>query len=481
MTQSITKRSRSKSRQSKAQRNIETQKLDNKLEQHLSLELINFSNLEAIHKTVKEVLWKVGAIFEHPPTRTNLIQNHGCREGDGGYIHIPPDLIDQVISTTPSHIKLYDLEGRERVDTSSKISSFCPGHNCVRILDFRTDELRPCHLDDIRETARLCEQLANIDMVFSLGYPSEILPEDEVTETVRAMYENCTKPAALLAHDEFIQERMMNVVADITGGWNRIADKPVSIELMGPVSPLTLPAELCVRLINCARWRAPVVCYPATFPGMSSPISIAGAIVQSSVEALAGILILQLEEPGAPVISGSAILPMDLRQANLAYGSPEYMLAGLGASDYFRHIGIPSWIGAGCSDSHQFDAQAAAEVGANLMVSALAKTPFVHNLGFLSGGRTGSLEILTLCDELIGWISKMANGISVNNETLALVVIQRAVPENDFLTDPHTQARFLTENWYPNLSERSDAEAWLESGGLDMQARIKQKIRDILD
>ena len=481
MTQSITKRSRSKSRQSKAQRNIETQKLDNKLEQHLSLELINFSDLEAIHKTVKEVLWKVGAIFEHPPTRTNLIQNHGCREGDGGYIHIPPDLIDQVISTTPSHIKLYDLEGRERVDTSSKISSFCPGHNCVRILDFRTDELRPCHLDDIRETARLCEQLANIDMVCSLGYPSEIPPEDEVTETVRAMYENCTKPAALLAHDEFIQERMMNVVADITGGWNRIADKPVSIELMGPVSPLTLPAELCVRLINCARWRAPVVCYPATFPGMSSPISIAGAIVQSSAEALAGILVHQLEEPGAPVISGSAILPMDLRQANLAYGSPEYMLAGLGASDYFRHIGIPSWIGAGCSDYHQFDAQAAAEVGANLMVSALAKTPFVHNLGFLSGGRTGSLEILTLCDELIGWISKMANGISVNSETLALEVIQRAVPENDFLTDPHTQARFLTENWYPNLSERSDAEAWLESGGLDMQARIKQKIRDILD
>ena len=481
MTQSITKRSRSKSRQSKAQRNIEAQKLDNKLEQHLSLELINFSNLEAIHKTVKEVLWKVGAIFEHPPTRTNLIQNHGCREGDGGYIHIPPDLIDQVISTTPSHIKLYDLEGRERVDTSSKISSFCPGHNCVRILDFRTDELRPCHLDDIRETARLCEQLANIDMVCSLGYPSEIPPEDEVTETVRAMYENCTKPAALLARDEFIQERMMNVVADITGGWNRIADKPVSIELMGPVSPLTLPAELCVRLINCARWRAPVVCYPATFPGMSSPISIAGAIVQSSAEALAGILIHQLEEPGAPVISGSAILPMDLRQANLAYGSPEYMLAGLGASDYFRHIGIPSWIGAGCSDSHQFDAQAAAEVGANLMVSTLAKTPFVHNLGFLSGGRTGSLEILTLCDELIGWISKMANGISVNSETLALEVIQRAVPENDFLTDPHTQARFLTENWYPNLSERSDAEAWLESGGLDMQARIKQKIRDILD
>lgn len=273
----------------------------------------------------------------------------------------------------------------------------------------------------------------------------------------------------------------MTLIAGMTGGWNRLADKPVSIELMGPISPLKLPEELCLRLINCARWRTPVVCYPATFPGMSSPISTAGAIAQSSAEAIAGIVIHQLTEPGAPVLSGSAILPMDLRQANLAYGSPEYMLAGLGASDYFRSIGIPSWVGAGCSDSHQFDAQAAAEAGANLTIAAMAKTPFVHNLGFLSGGRTGSLELLTLCDEMIGWSTKMSTGVEVSPETLAVEVMERAIPGNDFLTDPHTQARFLTENWYPNLSDRSDAEAWMESGAQDMKARVKQKIRDMLN
>lgn len=272
----------------------------------------------------------------------------------------------------------------------------------------------------------------------------------------------------------------MQVIADRVGGWNRIAEKPVSIELMGPISPLKLPGELCQRLINCARWRTPVVCYPATFPGMSSPISTAGAIAQSSAEAIVGIVIHQLTEPGAPVLSGSAILPMDLRQANLAYGSPEYMQAGLGASDYFRYVGIPSWIGAGCSDSHQFDAQAAAETGANLAIAALAKTPFVHNLGFLSGGRTGSLELLTLCDEMVGWVTKMSTGVEVTAETLAVEVMERAIPGNDFLTDSHTQDRYLTENWYPNLCERSDAEAWMESGGKDMQGRIKDRLHDLL-
>ena len=471
---------RSKSRQEKAQRKASASNQVGKLAQKVSLELVNNEDAALIHEAVTTILWELGIIVEHQPTRDLLVKQYACRQGSDDYIRLPPDLVNRAISTVPDKVVLYDLNGNLRVDTSSKISSFCPGHNCVRILDFRSGELRPCSLEDIRETAKLCEQLPNIDMVCSLGYPSEVPPEDEVVETVRAMYENCSKPAALLAHDENIQERMMTLIADMAGGWNRLAEKPVSIELMGPISPLKLPEDLCKRLINCARWRTPVVCYPATFPGMSCPITTAGAIAQSSAEAIAGIVIHQLTEPGAPVLSGSAILPMDLRQANLAYGSPEYMLAGLGASDYFRSIGIPSWVGAGCSDSHQFDAQAAAEAGANLSIAAMAKTPFVHNLGFLSGGRTGSLKLLTLCDEMIGWVTKMAAGVDVNADTIATEVIKRAAPDNEFLTDLHTQERFLTENWYPNLSERSDADAWMEAGGLDMEARVDQRLREIL-
>ncbi len=470
----------STARRQKTRRQHELRRKSSKLSRALELELIDASGAQQIHEAVKTILWKVGILVEHLPTRRHLLRAHQCVAGDNDYIRLPPDLVDRAITTVPRRIRLYDREGNLSVDTSSRDTSYCPGHNCVRVLDFRTGQLRPCTLADVRETARLCEQLPNIDMMCSLGYPSEIPPEDEVVETTKAMYDNCSKPAALLAHDDQIQQRMMDAVAERVGGWNRLADKPISIELMGPVSPLQLPAELCARLINCAHWRVPVVCYPATFPGMSSPISMAGAIAQSSAEAIAGIVIHQLTEPGAPVLTGSAVLPMDLRQANLAYGSPEYMLMGLGASDYFRSIGVPSWVGAGCSDSHQFDAQAAAETGANLTVAAMAKTPFVHNLGFLSGGRTGSLEMLTLCDELIGWTSKMAHGVAVDVESLAVDVVQRAAPANEFLTDPHTQERYLTENWFPNLFERSDAEAWVESGSQDMQQRVRHRIMDLL-
>lgn len=472
---------RSTARLQKARRQAESLQQSTKRIQNLSLQLVDSIAADLIHDAVKAILWNVGVVIEHLPTRRTLVREHGCVESDNDFIRLPEDLVEKSIASVPNRVRLYDLNGNLRVDTDSKVSSYCPGHNCVRILDFRSGELRPCQLEDIREIARVCDQLPNMDMVCSLGYPSDIPPEDEVVETTRAMYENCSKPAALLAHDDEIQLRMMTYIAEQAGGWNQLADKPVSLELMGPISPLRLPDELCTRIINCARWRTPLVCYPATFPGMSCPISMAGAIAQSSAEAIAGIVVHQVTEPGAPILSGSAILPMDLRQANLAYGSPEYMLSGLGASEYFRHVGIPSWIGAGCSDSHQFDAQAAAEAGANLAIAAMAKTSFVHNLGFLSGGRTGSLEMLVLCDEMIGWSSKMANGFEVDSETLAVEVVQRAAATNDFLTDLHTRDRYLTENWYPNLCERSDAEAWMESGSQDMQQRIRQRLAEMVE
>jgi trimethylamine--corrinoid protein Co-methyltransferase len=74
----------------------------------------------------------------------------------------------------------------------------------------------------------------------------------------------------------------------------------------------------------------------------------------------------------------------------------------------------------------------------------------------------------------------MAAGVEVNAETLAVEVVRRAAPNNEFLTDIHTQQRFLTENWYPVLCERSDANAWLEAGGRDMKARVKQRLREML-
>ena len=435
----------------------------------------------AIHDGALRILDEVGVIVDDEETRRDLLENRGCRQDEDGYVRIPPARVEAALQTVPRSVELYNREGERVVDTAADRPAYCAGHNCVNILDHRTGELRPGVLNDLANTARVCEALPHLDVACSLGYPTDVEAEAEAVTSVTAMMDNTVKPIAFTAHDEIKAEAIWQAMADRVGDWRALGDKPCGLDLTGPVSPLRLGDELCRRLQLAARGRFPVVCYPAIFPGMAGPITLAGVLAQSAAESLAGIVVHQIANPGAPVMAGSSVLPMDMKTATIAYGGPEYMLANLGGTDYYNAIGVPSWIGAGCSDSHAVDAQAASEVGANLALAGLAGTAFVHNLGFLSSGRTGSLEMLVLCDELAGWASRFANGIEVNEDTIGVEVVKRAAKDNTFLTDEHTTARYMTENWFPPMSERSDSAAWQTGGARTMQDKIRDRLRGILD
>jgi trimethylamine--corrinoid protein Co-methyltransferase len=209
-------------------------------------------------------------------------------------------------------------------------------------------------------------------------------------------------------------------------------------------------------------------------------VTLEGALTQSTAEILAGLMVHQLAGPGSPVLTGSSILPMDLRSGALAYGSPDYVLACLAAVDLFGELGIPSWTGAGCSDAHTVDAQAAAEAGMNLHLAVLSGTSLVHNLGYLSGGKTGSLEMLVLCDELAGSARRLAAGLALDDERLAVAVSARATPDNSFLTDEHTLAHMRSALWASSLLRRTSPEDWTREGSPSLQDRLRARLFELL-
>lgn len=441
---------------------------------------LNDDDIGQIHDAVKLILWEIGVAVADRDIRDNLIATHKCRDAGDGQLQFPPELVERALSSVPGNMTLYDRNGNLAVDTDDGIPRFSPGVNCVNVLDHTTGTHRSCGLQDIRNAGRVCEALQNIDVAMSLGYPADVDPEIEALESARALTETTRKPIGFTGHDEVKVEAIWSHLAEIAGGWDALAEKPCGLDLTGPLSPLRIGEETCRRLKFAAERYLPVVCYPALFPGMSGPITLAGSIAQSSAEALAGVVIHQTARPGAPIMSGTAILPMDMRQADLAYGSPEYALAGLGASEYFNAVGLPNWVAAGCSDSHEPDQQAAAEAGMNMALAALAGTSFIHNLGYLSAGRTGSLEMLVMCDELAGMVSKMARGIEVNRDTLAIDVIRRAAPDNSFVSDKHTFDRYLDEMWMPGLFRRSNLEAWQGGDQTSFRESLKSRVSEIL-
>ncbi|MCP4332835.1 MAG: hypothetical protein GY785_09285, partial [Gammaproteobacteria bacterium] len=443
------------------------------------LSVIDNTGCGAIFEGSLRVLWETGMLVDDTEA-SRILLKAGCRDIEGR-IHYPPELVKRALETVPRKIDFYSQDGTLALSTDEEIPRFGAAVNCVQVLDPVTDEYRPCLLDDIRNHGRLQEMLTHIDFAASLGYPSDVPAENEALESARALLETTRKPIFFTGHDEHGVHKIWQEMAQAVGGMGNLADKPIGLDLIGPVSPLKLGAEGCQRLIMAARLMLPVVCYPAIFPGMACPLTLAGAITQASAESLAGIVLSQLVQPGAPVMSGSSVMPMDMRRADMAIGSPEYTLAGLGAADLFAHIGIPSWLGSGCTDAHEIGPQALAEASASLQATSMACTSLTHNLGLLSSGRTGSMEMLVACDELAAMATRFARGIEVTSQAIAVDVIKRAAPANSFLTDPHTLARYQTEMWIPGIFQRGSLEEWQLDGEQSLRARLKDKTLSLLN
>lgn len=445
-----------------------------------SYRLLEEHEIRQIHQAALRILSETGLLIEDAQTRSELLRA-GCRTGEAGTLRFPAQMVARALVSVPPRLRLYDRDGRAAVDTNDPTPRFCPGVNCVDFLDVDTGTHRPCTLADIGDAARLCERLPHLDMAGSLGNPSDVEPRRQALETVRTLTAHSRKPFPFLAHDEAEAEGIWDYLAELAGGENALRDKPFAMDLTGPTSPLRIGAEACRRLRLAARRGVPVVCYPALMPGVNGPVTLAGALAQSTAEILAGIAIHQTACPGAPVISGSAVVPFDMHTVRLAYGAPEYILACLAAAEILRYLGIPSWVGAGCTDAHVVDAQAGAEAGANMLAAALSGTSLVHNLGYLSSGKTGSLEMLMLCDELAGLVRRVATAIQVTEETLAVGLVHRAARTGRFLTElRHTATHLKRESWRPGLFQRLALDRWQQEGAPSVESRIRARVRDLL-
>jgi trimethylamine--corrinoid protein Co-methyltransferase len=451
-----------------------------KLDSKLRLRVLNVDDSRQIHQATLRILNGIGILVTDEDTRKRL-KNHGCREGNDGYILFNKEVIRHALATVPPRMILYNRNNEIAIDTDAALPQFTSGVNCINILDYKTGVHRPCILEDVRKSTRVCDRLKHIDLVGSLGTPHDIPVQEEALITVQTMLELTVKPVMFTAHDNAESNEIWTYCADIAGGLELLAEKPFALELNGPISPLTMDKELCQRLQYAARRSLPVVCFPGLMPGATGPVTLAGALAQSFAETLACIVLHQLEAPGAPIMSGSTVLPMDMHTGSLAYAGPEYSLTCLAAADYFEDIGIPSWVGAGHSDAHIVDSRAAGELGLNILAAVLAGTPLIHNLGYLSSGKTASLEMLVLGDELAGMASRIATGVEVDQETLALDVIKRSAKTESFLADDHTLRHVRSAAWIPSLWSRIDLTSWLDTGAPSIQSRIHEKLKELLD
>ncbi|KUO50989.1 MAG: hypothetical protein APF76_17735 [Desulfitibacter sp. BRH_c19] len=98
----------------------------------------------------------------------------------------------------------------------------------------------------------------------------------------------------------------------------------------------------------------------------------------------------------------------------------------------------------------------------------------------LDSGLIFSFAQLLIDNEIIKMIRKVMQGIPVDDECLAVDIINEVGPRGDFLLQEHTMKYMRTLPSYPVLIDRRKREHWLELGSKDMAERAAEKAKDIL-
>jgi trimethylamine--corrinoid protein Co-methyltransferase len=202
--------------------------------------------------------------------------------------------------------------------------------------------------------------------------------------------------------------------------------------------------------------------------------------VQGLCESLSGLVLSQCTREGAPFIMGGVYTILDMGSTIFSYGAPELHLLLAGLADVAHYLNIPMFGTAGCTDSCIIDEQAGIEAALSIAMTNMSGANLNHDTGYSEYGTTSNLDLVVIADEILGMARRLTKGIKVDEETLALDVIEKVGPGGRFGEEEHTK-KHMEENYVPRLINRAAREIFEKAGGKTLTQVANEKVRDIIN
>jgi trimethylamine--corrinoid protein Co-methyltransferase len=442
-------------------------------------EMLSSDQLEELFWGVLKLLEQTGLEVHHEEAR-DILKKAGAWV-DGLRVRIPSYLVRKSLEMAPRSFTIFARDGnpKHNIHIGPGRAHFGPGPTPPNFIDIETLERRPYVRADARIVAKVCDALPNIDFCESLGTISDVHHELGATYEFAEMFPNVSKPIVAWSYGKDDAEDIHKMAIAEAGGQAAFEKRPNYVHYCEPLSPLVSTGEALDKLIFSARHRVPVIFTPCPLAGGTAPITAAGIIIQAAAESWMGLTVAQAIRPGLPFFMGGVLSVMDMSAMILSYGAPELSLMMAGITELAHYAGLPLWQTGGCTDSKTLDEQAALEGSLSCFFSALTGGDLCHDVGYTESGLTGSIFQTAMMDEAIGYSRRITRGIEVNEDTLAVEVINRVGPNGHYLKDEHTRRYFKSEFWYPNSCDRSSFEDWDMMGRLTMRDRVIDRVRDI--
>ena len=439
----------------------------------LQFRILSDDQIEEIFLSALQVLERTGARV-HSEEGLSLLKKAGGRLSGGDLAYIPSWLVKDALNKVPGQVVVAGRDRTKRVELRRERIHYMTSSGSPFMIDPQTDERRPFTIRDVRDAARIADALPNIDVCMALGSASDVPAATRQRHHLLALAQGTTKPLAVRATDVDDLADQYRMACALVGGEAEFERSPLFVVYLEPASPLVHGKAVVDELLYAVEKGIPVVYAPVSIAADTGPAPMAGVLVQHVAGFLTGLVLCQLQRPGASVLVGGTVSIKDLQTNSPAYGAPEMALLSAGMAQVAGWLRLPVVSTGGGSDARVFDQQAAMEAANSIAIAGLAGTSLVRGVGCLGAGDTGSYDMLVMGDEIIGMCKHIYRGVAVDEEHLAVDVIDHVGPGGHFLMEDHTLKHFRTQHWFPRFLERGSRETW-ETGGSRL---LSQRVRD---
>ena len=431
-----------------------------------------------LHNATMEILGEMGIRFFYPPA-VEILKKAGCRILNDNLVRFPASLVEKALKTAPKKVVIYNQKQEPVMELAGRKAYFGNGSDLLTIIDHETDLRRRAVKIDVDRMIMCLDALPHVDFVMSGFLPSDV-PADKVERVqMFSMLTQTEKPIVYVTVD-FSNTRLCIEMARVAAAGNfDLSRYPFALNYINVSNPLKHNPDSIQKLMWLSEQNLPFVYRPAIVTrGITTPITGAGFLAVNNAAGLAGLVLSQCVREGAPFIrcshSGGTF---DFKTMMGLHAAPEIRGFNEDLADFY---GLPRFGIGGVTGSKTVDQQASSEAALTLLVSAASGAQLIHDVGYMDNGKTGSLIQLVICHELIGWVKQFLKHVEVNDDTLALNDVRRVVnQEGDFLMSENTLTHYR-EDFYPELLDRMNCEAWEEKGADDLKERARKKVNEIL-
>ncbi len=443
------------------------------------LSVLGDDDINRIHTAVLEVLSEVG-VKVNCLEALQIMRDCGCMvDFDSMIVRTPEHVLKKCLATVPSAFTLYGRDPAWDVRVDMRNVYTIGGSSALFVLG--SDGIRrPALLKDLEDLTRLLDSLPNLHIMHGIVNPQDIPQEGFDRRLFAAVMKNTARnyySQALGPQGVRDQVEMASVIA---GGKERFSTRPFFSIVLCMISPLVHPRIRVEELMECARLGVPIYVEVDAIAGATTPITLAGTLVEQSANVLTGVCLAQMIRPGLPCIYGIASGVMDMRTGNYSPGAPESQLLHAATAQVAHSYGLPCQGGTGI-DAIIPDIQAGYERGVGMLTCALSGLDFVHlTHGMLEQMLTTSYEQCLIDDEILGAVFHILKGIEVNEETLAVDLIKEVGIGGTYITSEHTVKHMREVSWFPSLTNRNRWDVWKSLGGRDMVHEAHERVNEIL-